>query len=138
MEHDKPTRRTVRDFMVKSPITVEHWQPVAQARQLMLTHSFSFLPIKLEEKWRLVSELALAKYLHQKANRRGLLATSLADAAESASGTGLELVDAVIVNLDTSVADLLKSSIAQDRANLWLITDDGHRLVGVLSPFELM
>jgi hypothetical protein len=53
----------VGDVMVKSPITVDSWQPVAHARQLMLMHSFSFLPVCLDNNWHLISELGLARYL---------------------------------------------------------------------------
>ena len=58
-------RTIVKDFMVKSPIIVESWQPVAFARQLMLTHSFSFLPVQRDGKWMLISEGAIAKYLRR-------------------------------------------------------------------------
>ena len=37
------TRQLVEDFMVKLPVAVELWQPIAYVRQLMLTHSFSFV-----------------------------------------------------------------------------------------------
>jgi CBS domain-containing protein len=47
-------REVVADFMVKAPVIVEPWQPVAHARQLMLMHSFSFLPVFLGA-WKLVS-----------------------------------------------------------------------------------
>ena len=55
--------RTVGSVMVTSPMTVEKWQPVAHARQLMLMHSFSFLPVRVGESWWLGSELGLAKFL---------------------------------------------------------------------------
>ena len=46
----------VSDFMVKTPVTIELWQPVAHARQLMLMHSFSFVPVFHDNKWKLLSE----------------------------------------------------------------------------------
>lgn len=57
-------KRTVGNLMVKSPVIVEPWQPVAHARQLMLMHSFSFLPVRFQNRWWLVSELGLAKFLN--------------------------------------------------------------------------
>jgi hypothetical protein len=84
-------RRLVKHFMVKSPVSVEPWQPVALARQLMLTHSFSFLPVKVGT-WKLVSETSMARYI-QFATQRGedwseLLATSI----DKAEAKGLKLL----------------------------------------------
>lgn len=44
----------VKDYMVKTPIAAEPWHPVAHARQLVLTHSFSFLPVLHDRRWRLL------------------------------------------------------------------------------------
>jgi len=51
------------NYMVKTPISLEPWQPVARARQIMLTHSFSFLPVYINNKWMLLSEIELVKFL---------------------------------------------------------------------------
>lgn len=53
----------VRDYMVKEVVSLKEWHPVAYARKLMLTHSFSFLPVFVNNRWALVSELAIAQYL---------------------------------------------------------------------------
>lgn len=53
----------VQDHMVKEVVSLEGWHPVAYARKLMLMHSFSFLPVFVDGRWALVSELAIAKYL---------------------------------------------------------------------------
>jgi hypothetical protein len=132
-------RRLVKHYMAKSPVSVEPWQPVAHARQLMLTHSFSFLPVKLGM-WKLLSETSLARHI-QFATRRGedwaeLLATSI----QQAEGRGLKLLGARTVGLDDEVHKLLEeppdSSSMEPR--LWLVTDSKQNLRGVLSPFELM
>jgi hypothetical protein len=138
MEQNKLPRKTVADFMVKSPVSVEPWQPVAQARQLMLMHSFSFLPIRIESQWKLISELALVKYLHQKQGRSELLATALHAAAAAQPGQHLELIDAEVVEPEREVAELLKRPEPHNRSFLWLVTDEKDHLIGVLSPFELM
>lgn len=124
-------RETVSDFMVKSPVIVEPWQPVAHARQLMLMHSFSFLPVFLDDKWRLVSELSMARYLHRNLDRRKALATRIDDAVAA----GLELMDAEVVQATTKVDDLLKPG---SLPALWLVLECKDKLCGVLSPFELM
>lgn len=130
-------RTLVKDYMVKSPIVVEPWQPVAYARQLILTHSFSFLPVHLNG-WKLVSETAMARYMSgaSETNKRTLLGALIIEAA----GSGLNLLDAKVVGLDEEVRDVLAdSSEAQNsEPRLWLVVDDREKLCGVLSPFELM
>lgn len=123
----------VADHMVKAPVILEPWQPVAHARQLMLMHSFSFLPVYIDS-WKLVSELAMAKYLHRHADRRQSLAESIAQAYDK----GLGLVDATVVNPNDHVTDLLANEQHTYAPTLWLVGDAPGRLAGVLSPHELM
>jgi len=136
-EETPATRKLVKDYMVKSPIVVEAWQPVAQARQLMLTHSFSFLPVKLDE-WKLVSETAMARYLSgvSESRKRTLLGTLI----KAAAGSGLNLLDAKLIGLDEDVRELLAESPDPHapEPRLWLVLDKDKNLCGVLSPFELM
>jgi hypothetical protein len=138
MEQEAPRRTAVRDFMVKAPISVEPWNLVAHARQLMLTHSFSFLPLLVEGRWNLVSELALAKYLHRQEGRSRLLAKTLMEVTDPKSGPLLQLQEAVVVDGGEPVKALLNSNSGQAQPFLWLVVNKSNHLVGVLSPFELM
>jgi hypothetical protein len=65
----------VKDYMVKQVVSLEGWHPVAYARKLMLMHSFSFLPVFVNGRWALLSELAIAKYLQ--VSLRGVLSPPL-------------------------------------------------------------
>jgi CBS domain-containing protein len=132
MVEQKTERTTVADYMVKGPVTVEPWQPVAHARQLMLMYSFSYLPVFIGE-WLLVPEVSMAKYLHRHPDRRRLLATPIEEAATN----GLDLVKARVVASATVINDVLGVDSNQEPM-LWLVQDDGNRLCGILSPFELM
>lgn len=133
MAETEKSRESVADFMVKAPVTVEMWQPVAHARQLMLTHSFSFLPV-FDGQWKLLSEIAMAKYLNCGRKWMDLLAAPIQNAAVD----GLTLVDAKVVGITEKVADLLATVDTPENHALWLVVEKPHRLVGVLSPFELM
>ncbi|HEX5393765.1 MAG TPA: hypothetical protein VFW68_10805 [Rhodocyclaceae bacterium] len=126
-------RHLVEDFMVRSPVTVEKWQPVAHARQLMLMHSFSFLPVYLGA-WKLLSEGAMAHYMFSGGEWKNLLSATI----EHAAAHGLELVDATIVGLKQEVRELLVDRQDSPTPRLWLVEDERKRLCGVLSPFELM
>lgn len=133
MKEQQHPRQLVEDFMVKSPITVEPWQPVAYARQLMLTHSFSFLPV-FQQKWQLISEGSLARYMHSGKDKKALLSAPI----EYAVMNGLELVDASVVGLKDEIRALLKEQKDTPSPRLWLVQDQHGRVCGVLSPFELM
>jgi hypothetical protein len=134
MNQIEDPRTTVADFMVKSAVVVESWQPVAHARQLMLTHSFSFLPVYLD-RWKLVSEIAVARFLRGTGDWKSLMSMPVGRAAD----TGLALLDARVVKPGDSAIDLLNSvGLDRESARLWLVEEGPGRLCGVLSPFELM
>lgn len=131
-------RKNVSDFMIRNPVFVESWHPVAFARQLMLTHSFSFLPVQIGTEWKLLSELEMATYLfpHDGATRLEYLNKSIADAIKDDEGEfRLKLEKAVSFSLDCEVSSVLENR--KSSHSLWLVLD-GERLLGVLSPFELM
>lgn len=132
--------RTVSNLMVASPVTVESWQPVAQARQLMLMHSFSYLPVRIEGTWWLISELCLAKYLEVKSE---LKKVRLGLTIKEAMGNSLMMLkvkndDLLTVNM--TIAEVLQRASVQNGPTLWLVVDEKHpeHLAGVLTPFELM
>lgn len=130
----RPDRQLAKDFMVKSPVIIDHWQPVAHARQIMLTHSFSFLPVCIEQTWKLISEGAMARYLRSGGDWKILLSKTIEDAASN----GLALHDAHVINLDNDVNKLIMEDQDTYAPRLWLVKDETNRICGVLSPFELM
>src|SRR5579872_6593819 len=44
----------VSQFMVRSVVEAQLWHPVSYVRQQMLSHAFSYLPIRRADEWRLV------------------------------------------------------------------------------------
>lgn len=137
MQEQQVARTKVRDFMVRDVVTVQSWQPIAYARQLMLTHSFTYLPVKIGGRWKLVPETAMAKFLPRGGQaRKGALGCSIEEAAQR-DDEPLHLIDARVIGADDEVCGLLEG-VNPDVAALWLV-DDGHDgLAGILSPFELM
>lgn len=131
MKEQQLPRQAVKDFMVKSPVVLEVWQPVAHARQLMLTHSFSFLPVFMDG-WKLLSENGLARYMLASKDWAGALARTIEEAAQE-----LDLLEATVVGPTDEVQKLLADDLSKE-TRLWLVAEEGNRLCGVLSPFELM
>jgi hypothetical protein len=132
--------RTVGAMMVRSPITIERWQPLAHARQVMLTHSFSFLPVRFDDGWHLISELGLAQFLNVSGECKRV---RLGQSIEDARTAGMALVrhaDDKLLRASMSIKNVLDDSSVPDGPTLWLVVDETRpdHLAGVLSPFELM
>jgi hypothetical protein len=137
MQEQQIARTRVRDFMVRDAVTVQPWQPIAYARQLMLMHSFTYLPIRILEQWKLVPETSMAKFLPRGGQaRKEALGCSIEEAARRESQP-LQLIDARVVRPDDEVAGLL-DTVNSEVAALWLVEDGHGGLAGILSPFELM
>lgn len=136
MTEQQNPRTLVSDFMVKSPVTIEKWQLVAYARQLMLTHSFSYLPVFYEGKWKILSEISLAKYLRSD----GIWKAKIALPINLAIDHGLKLYDASVVSPTDVVSGLIDNDDIYETKAFWLVRDAERqdRLCGVLTPFELM
>ena len=98
----------------------------------MLTHSFTYLPMSIEGQWKLVSELALARYLCDAGSRSKKLGLRIKDA-----GDKLRLIDAPIAKLDQR-ADELIEQLADSSPTIWVVLDRERAICGVLTPFELM
>lgn len=125
----------VRDLMVKEVVSLQGWHPVAYARKLMLMHSFSFLPVWIENDWKLVSEMSVASFLRNERKKR--LAMPICEAV--GQNEPLSLEKALQIRPDQKINDLYSASFTNS-ARLWLVTesDTPDRLLGVLSPFELL
>jgi hypothetical protein len=64
MNGDQPMTK-IGDIMVRTPVTAEEWHPVSYVRQIMLTNSFSYLPICRAGEWKLISDYRLAAFLRR-------------------------------------------------------------------------
>jgi|UniRef100_UPI003782D5FC CBS domain-containing protein len=134
----KKMETTVSDFMIRNPVFAHSWQPISIVRQIMLTNSFSYLPVAMGDgKWRLVSDLAVAKYLQgcSNAKRKKRLATSLEEAMEDKDSFP-SLDDAVCIHSSATIAQALNQSGGKPL----LVTSKkaGSEIVGFLTPFDLL
>lgn len=129
--------KLVKDIMAQTPVVAEDWHLIAHVRQTMLANSFSSLPVLQMKRWHIVSDFMVVRYLRSAATReeRNLrLSTSLG----TAIGNGAIVpVAAMCVPADTKLTEL-NSAIDQ---NVILITEEtpaAPRLLGILSPFDLL
>lgn len=121
----------VADYMVKSVVVAEDWQPISYVRQIMLMNNFTFLPIYTNE-WYLISDTAIAQALSgiSKNKRKENLALKVKDAVDQGI---IKLEKANIVSFDLNVDSLVK--ILNGKPFLVL---DGENLIGIITSFDVM
>ena len=125
----------VEHYMVTEPASVSSWTPVAKARQLMLLHSFSNLPVKLEDMgWNRVTEVGIAKFLQGTTAERN---RKLGLTNDAAVAEGLGLAPAIVVGPRQDAREILAKQDVRAGGTLWVVVE-GDRVIGVLTPFELM
>ncbi len=120
----------ISDYMVRDPVCAHLWQPVSFVRQHMLTNSFSYLSVKDGNQWYLVSDLEVAKYLQDPAERKARLATPLGEATE------ITLIQATCLSDKTPVDAALMS---MNGTPILAFRDDTFaELTGILTAFDLL
>jgi hypothetical protein len=125
----------ISDYMVKSPICAELWQPVSLIRQQMLSNSFSFLPVFLDSHtWKVVSDCGLAKWLRTNDAERGKRLNSTLKKAHDE--LGLMFLEPVFAKQDTPVSDLLCE--AEDKNGCPILITEGEQLLGIATPYDLL
>lgn len=122
--------RCVADFMVRDPACAQPWQQVAIARQIMLTSSFSNLPISLTGEWKLLSDYAIASYMSRSANPREALRMRIEEVFESGA---LTLDPAVVLKPDVTIEVAVRDSAGRPV----LVVNDGQ-LLGIATPFDFL
>jgi hypothetical protein len=129
--------RKVSDYMVRDPVCAHLWQPVSLVRQQMLTNSFSYLPVQIkEDKWHLVSDFKVAKYLQgQSGNeRKRRLARPLGVAVDAEE---IALLPAKLLSDET----LIDQALMKDFDGKPILVFGGNsatQLVGILTAFDLL
>jgi hypothetical protein len=127
----------VGDFMVRNPVCAYLWQPLSFVRQAMLSNSFSYLPVLTgsEEQpvWQVVSDSNLVRYLRVK----GEVSTErLMQKLSQAIGPGaLKLIPAQQCGADQRLDAL---SLDSEGIPTLVLSPDGHSLLGILTPFDLL
>ena len=127
--------RLVRDFMVRDPVCAALWQPLSLIRQQMLANSFSFLPVLREDgTYGLVADLAIARPLIRTASngeRKRMLAMSLSDASKQEH---VEIAPAATASPDEQA----HVALGRGDGRPLLVLDEDNRLLGILTPFDLL
>lgn len=126
----------VRDFMVRGPICASSWQPLSFVRQQMLVGSFSYLPMRGEEGWRLLSDSEVARYLSSAPSSKQR-DKRLAHTVQEAIADGMTTQAAVILR-----ADYFTDKFFQLSANAPALVcrqDEEHEdVIGIITAYDLL
>jgi CBS-domain-containing membrane protein len=126
---------SVSDFMVREPVAVEWWQPVSLARQKLLEHSFTYLPVIPDdgsEVRLLVADHHLARFLGP-VGGEGRLDRLGAQIGHVIQSGELETAEARTVRPEMSVFEVI--SRMGDHP---LLVTDGDRLLGIITAFDVL
>jgi len=131
---------TATDFMVSNPVVAFPWQPVSYLREQMLTHGFSFIPIRISEEagseWQLLAECSVAKYLRAfncENTRKKRLATQI---KEAISSKDLELLPAITIDPHSSIDEVI--SKLDGKPVLVVNKSNPEVLIGIITAFDIM
>lgn len=131
----------VGDLMVRQPVCAELWHPVSFVRQRMLTNSFTYLPFldKRQDSsvWRILSDLAVAKYIRGSTkDRKSRLVKTVKEATSGNSSPRLKAEEVNILYCD----DPIDEAISMLNGPPILVGDknDKARLVGILTAYDLL
>jgi CBS domain-containing protein len=120
----------LQDVMVRRPVVADADDTLGEIRRAMLSHSYSFVPVRLAGIWRLVSERWLADQVVGKLRKgRG------AEFARPVSDFEGELPEARVFDGDEPT-----SSLTRPLPDLLLVaeTPSAKVLLGVVSPSDLL
>jgi hypothetical protein len=134
----------VADFMVRSVVGAQPWEPLSFVRQQMLSNAFSYLPLHMDHHWFLVSDLEVARFLRvasedsDQQGASGERKRRLAMTVEEAQVAGLRLIpaDDRTRPLNSSVAE-----VTSKLDGLPLLVVDPARpgsIQGILMAFDLL
>jgi len=133
----------VSQFMVRDVVKAESWHPVSYARQQILKHGFSYIPVWFEndKKWRMLSEYSVAKYLRGYPDKRNdRLVKTIEKAKAEKDGLDLPTVEKKYI---VPPEELVSSILSCIDASPILVVDSKHgneknRLVGILTAADIL
>lgn len=131
----------VEDLMVRNPVFAEPWHLVSHVRKMMLTNSFTCIPVyQVKEgkaRWMLIRDSALMHWIRSdedKTKQKARLAASVEDAITK---HGLPVKGAICCGPETTISAILPRM--NDHPTLVTEKIQGEeRLLGILTPFDLL
>lgn len=129
--------KCAEDIMVRHPVVAETWHFIAHVRQTMLVNSFSSLPVYINDCWHIVNDHIVVRFLRGAENsmeRKNRLSTPIGPLIQEGKVIPLK---ATCVSPKTKLQDL---NFGPDKSLILIVECESSppRLVGILSPFDLL
>lgn len=125
--------RVASDLMVRNPVTAELWHNIATVRRNMLSNSFSYLPIRVNNTWGVISDVSLMVYLSVATKKeRGCRLGATVEAVINMPGFTLYKPRVVFA---TTPVDEIKPKMTHLPI---LVVDSAGNLLGILTAFDLL
>ena len=127
--------KTLGSIMSSPVISVEPWQMQADVRRLMLENSFTWVPIKEGNIWRVASDHALVVFLRD--NREAIYSKTLRDSLAGSNPFHAPTLGIFNENTETN-HEVLQEALAQGPV---LVSAEGispDRVVGIVTAFDLL
>ncbi len=118
----------VKAYIQEQVVRAYTWQRLGECRRLMLTHSFSYLPVQIENEWKMLSDAELAKYLADKGP------DGRKETIKEAIKNGLNVKDAPEVKSIYCKEKALKKMKGQAA----VVINKEKELLGIITPFDLL
>lgn len=117
----------VKAYIQEQVVRAYTWQRLGECRRLMLTYSFSYLPVKIGNEWKILTDVDLAEYLAVKGPE------GRKEIVKEAIKNGLEVDDAAKVKPTYCKWKALKKM----KGKAAVVMTEGD-LVGIITPFDLL
>lgn len=124
--------KDVKAYIQEEVVRAYTWQRLGECRRLMLTHSFSYLPVQIENEWKMLSDADLAEYLVVKGP------DVRKETVEEAIKNGLNLEDADEVKPTYCKWKALKEMEGKAAVVINKEKELKKELVGIITPFDLL
>lgn len=121
----------VKAYIQTEVVRAYKWQRLGECRRLMLTLSFSYLPLKIGNEWKMLADADLAKYLADTDEKRRK--ERVKETVKEAKKNGLKVKKSAIVEPNDSKEEALNKM--EGKAAIVKIGED---LVGIITPFDLL
>ncbi len=124
--------KNVKAYIQREVLQAYTWQNLDECRRQILIHSFSYLPIKVKNEWKMLSDANLAEYLADQ-NAKELWKQRV----ECAMEKGLKIEPAK----EVKQTDSKKCALDKMNGKAAIVTEGEEKnkdLVGIITPFDLL
>lgn len=136
----------LRDIMVRTPIIAHLWQPISFVRQIMLTNSFSSLPIFDGDRWKIIRDSQIVAFLRSKdvnIDRKSRLGMTIKEVMGNRST--LLQVPKVYFDPNATIIQAAEHFANHQNDTIVLVIDDEYigeqepkRLLGIVTAFDIL